>query len=310
MAVVAQSGNIAESLTMQRRSLPLAQVVTIGNAAVTGVVELVEGMLADPRITAIGLHLEALPDVAALSRVALEALRRRVPLVVLKAGSSDLGASLALGHTSSLAGSDVLADALFRRLGIVRVHRVEAFVETLKLLHVHGGLPGTRVTSASCSGGEAAHVADVAPACGVTLPPLDETTSRALRAVLGERVAVRNPLDYQTYIWGDGDALTTCFTALLGADADLHLLVLDLPRSDRCDPADFETAVPRLRPGPARPRGAGLRRVLAPRGPARAGRCVAGRGGHRPHAGSDRLRGGGRGRRQGRRRPGAGPLRP
>jgi acyl-CoA synthetase (NDP forming) len=243
VAVIAQSGNIAESLTMQRRSLPLAQVVTIGNAAVTGVADLVEAVLADPRVTAIGLHLEGLPDVAELSRVALEALRRRVPIVVLKSGSSDLGAAVTLGHTGSLAGSDALADALFRRLGMARVRRVEAFVETLKLLHVHGSLPGARVTSASCSGGEAAHLADLAPGCGVTLPTLDTATTGRLQAVLGDRVPVRNPLDYHTYIWGRRSELRDCFTALQATDADVHLLLLDLPRRDRCDPTDFESAV-------------------------------------------------------------------
>jgi acyl-CoA synthetase (NDP forming) len=243
VAVIAQSGNIAESLTMQRRSLPLAQLVTIGNSAVTGVADLVEGMLEDDRVTAIGLLLEAVPDVARLSRVALEALRRRVPLVVLKSGSSDLGARVTLSHTSSLAGSDALADALFERLGIVRVRRLEAFVETLKLLHVHGPLPGARVVSASCSGGEAAHLADLAPAAGVTLPDLSAPTVDRLAAVLGERVPVRNPLDYHTYIWGRPDQMAACFTALLGADADEHLLLLDVPREDRCDTGEFEVAL-------------------------------------------------------------------
>jgi acyl-CoA synthetase (NDP forming) len=243
VAVIAQSGNIAETLTMQRRSLPLAQLFTIGNSAVTGVVELVAELLEDPRITAIGLCLEELPDVAALSRLAVDALRRQVPLVVLKLGSSDLGARVTLSHTSSLAGSDVLSDAFFRRFGIARVHRAEAFLETLKLLHVHGALPGDRVTSASCSGGEAAMVADLAAARGVRLPELDPRTAARLGDVLGDRVAVRNPLDYHTYVWGDLEALGECFGALLGEDADCHLLVLDLPRGDRCDASEFATTV-------------------------------------------------------------------
>ncbi len=243
VAVIAQSGNIAENLTMQQRSLPIAQLVTIGNSAVTGVVDLVEGMLADSRVTAIGLYLEEIPDVAALSRVAIEALRRRVPIVALKSGSSELGARVTLSHTSSLAGSDVLVSALFRRLGIARVHDVETFLETLKLLHVHGSLPGPRIASASCSGGEAAHVADLAHTHGLTLPDFSSATQTRLHEVLGDRVSVRNPLDYHTYIWGDPDALTACFTAFLGAQVDCHLLMLDFPRADRCDVSEFETTI-------------------------------------------------------------------
>ncbi len=243
VALVAQSGNIAENLTMQRRSLPVAMLVTIGNSAVTGVVDLVETMLDDPRITAIGLCLEEIPEVSAFSRVAIEALRRKVPIVALKSGSSELGAQVTLSHTSSLADSDVLVDALFRRLGIARAHDVETFLETLKLLHVQGCRPGTRIASASCSGGEAALLADLAHRTGLTMPPLPEDTRARLHDVLGDRVSVRNPLDYHTYIWGDGERLTECFTALLDADLDQHLLMLDFPRGDRCDVGEFETTV-------------------------------------------------------------------
>ena len=243
VAVIAQSGNIAQNLSMQRRTLPIAQLVTIGNSPVTDVPDLIEELLTDPRLTAIGLYLEEIPDVAHLSRAAIEALRRRIPIVALKAGSSELGARATLSHTSSLAGPDVLVDALFDRLGIARVHELDTFLETLKLLHVHGSLPGPRIVSASCSGGEAAHVADLAHPLELQLPELSEPTRARLHAVLGDRVSVRNPLDYHTYIWGDHDALTACFTALLDEPVDCHLLMLDFPRADRCDVSEFETTI-------------------------------------------------------------------
>ncbi|NLU66150.1 acetate--CoA ligase family protein [Streptomyces sp. HNM0574] len=240
VAVVTQSGNIGQNITMQRRSLPLACVVTAGNGAVTGVPEIVEALLDDPRVTAIGLHLEGIADAAGFARAARAALRRGVPVVVLKTGTSELGARANLSHTSSLAGSDVLCDALFRDTGAARVHDVATFVETLKLLHVHGPLEPAggrraRIVSASCSGGEAALVADTAERHGVDLPPLPEETARRLRGVLGERVHLHNPLDYQTAIWGDFAAQRACFEALLSAPGhDMHLLLLDLPRTDRC----------------------------------------------------------------------------
>lgn len=243
VAVITQSGNIGQNLTMQRRSLPLAQLITMGNGAVTGVAELVETMLDDPRITAIGLHLEGIEDVAGLSRAALRALRKGVPLVVLKSGTSELGAQLNLSHTSSLAGPDVLCDALFRRLGIARVHQVGTFVEVLKFLHVHGASADARIASASCSGGEASLVADLAERYGVALPPFPDGTGRRLRTLLGERVSVSNPLDYHTYIWGDLEAQTACFTEFLGAGLDSHLLLVDFPREDRCTNGSWSTTV-------------------------------------------------------------------
>ena len=42
-------------------------------------------------------------------------------MIALKTGVSEIGAALALSHTSSLAGSDALYDSLFERLGVIRV---------------------------------------------------------------------------------------------------------------------------------------------------------------------------------------------
>lgn len=243
VAIVTQSGNVGLNLTMQRRGLPLAYLISVGNLAVTGLHDVIGALLEDSRVSAIGLHLEGIGDVAAFSQVAVAAHRRRVPIVVLKSGSSQQGAQLAQSHTSSLAGSEVLSDALFARLGIARVRDVAGLLETLMLCHVHGGLSGRRIASASCSGGEASLVADLAEPRGVLLPAFGDEPRRRLAEVLGERVTISNPLDYHTYIWGERDAQTRCFSALLSASFDLHLLVLDLPRGDRCETTDWETTL-------------------------------------------------------------------
>ncbi|HWQ13496.1 MAG TPA: acetate--CoA ligase family protein [Roseiflexaceae bacterium] len=243
VALITQSGNIGLNLTMQRRALPLAYVIAVGNKAGGDLHEYIEALLQDPRVSAIGLHIEGLDDVAGFSRAALKALDKGVPLVVLKAGSSRLGAAITLSHTSSLAGADGLYDALFRRLGIARVYDPAALMETLKFLHVHGPLPGNTIASLSCSGGEASLMADLAERQGLAMPPIPEPQASALQELLGEKVHVANPLDYHTYIWGDLAAQSECFAALLAAGYDATLLVLDLPRADRCDSRDWDTTL-------------------------------------------------------------------
>ena len=243
VAIITQSGNIGLNLTMQRRALPLAYLITVGNKAGDSMDAIIDALLNDPRITAIGMHIEGLIDVAAFSRVALKALQKRVPLVALKAGSSELGARTAMSHTSSLAGPDALYEALFARCGVARVLDVSGLLETLKFLHVHGGLAGQRIVSASCSGGEASLVADLAFSHGLTMPDLPTAAHNRLLAVLGEKVTVANPLDYHTYIWGDLAAQTECFAGLMDCGFDAHVLVLDFPRADRCDGSSWQTTL-------------------------------------------------------------------
>ena len=235
VAIVTQSSNIAISMTMQRRGLPLAYVVTAGNQAQTGLSEIAAGLLGDPRVTALGLHIEGFDDVEAFQALAAKARRLGKPIVAMKVGRSEQGRAATVTHTASLAGSDAGAEALFRRLGIARVHSIPALLETLKLLHLHGPLAGFSIASLSCSGGEAALMADAALATRLRYAPLGAAEAESIQAVLGPLVTVANPLDYHTYIWGDRPAMTATFAGVLRSGFDLTLLVLDLPRGDRCD---------------------------------------------------------------------------
>ncbi|MBT8078059.1 MAG: CoA-binding protein, partial [Gammaproteobacteria bacterium] len=241
-ALVLQSGNLGISLSMQERSLPLSYVITVGNKADLGMHDYIDALLDDERVTAIGLHVEGLQHVRQFSESAVRALKRKVPLVVLKTGTSNLGAEVTRSHTNSLSGSDDLYNALFRRLGIARCDSMNQFLETLKLMTVAPPPQGKRVGSMSCSGGEASMIADLADNEGLDLPPLSKSSADALHGVLGDRVHIVNPLDYHTYVWGNREALTACFTAMLGNDYDCALLVIDYPRGDQCALANWEMA--------------------------------------------------------------------
>jgi len=239
VAIVTQSGNMGLNFTMQQRSLPLAHLISLGNQAVVGMPECIAALAEDERVSAIGLHIEGLRDLAAFEWAVGQARRRRLPLVALKTGRSVAGAEIALSHTASLAGPDGLYDAFFERLGIARVQSVPEFLETLKLLSVAGPLAGSRISSMSCSGGEASLIADMSEGRDIVFPRMAEDHRAAVAATLGPRVSVSNPLDYHTYIWGDEERQTETFTSMLEAGYDLSLLILDFPRPGRGRPDDW-----------------------------------------------------------------------
>ena len=249
VGIVTQSSNIAISMTMQRRGLPIAHLITAGNQAQLGVADLAAALLADPRVSAVGVHVEGFDDLQAWERLAAKARQQRIPLVALTVGRTRLGQTLALSHTASLAGNAAGTDALLARLGIGNSPSIAAFLEALKVLHVHGPLPGRRLGSMSCSGGEAGLMADAVAETALTLPPLGEAAA-AVKEAVHPLVTVSNPLDYHTFAWGDAAALRGTFSAFARGPFDVAALVLDLPRADRCDAADwhitlnaFETAM-------------------------------------------------------------------
>jgi acetyl-CoA synthetase len=228
VAIVTQSGNIGINVTLAKRSLDIAMVVTAGNQLDIDIASLMESILDDPRVTAIGLQLESIEDVVAFGEASLRAANQGVPIVALKVGSSHQGSLVTASHTGALAGNDDVYGALFDFYGIARARSIPAFLETLKLAGLVGMDP--KVLSLSASGGEAAHVADLASIHGVDLPQLTPTHIETVRQTAHTLVTVSNPMDYHTISWGDGAALSATFRALTSGPFDLAVLVLDFPQ--------------------------------------------------------------------------------
>ena len=239
VAIITQSSNIACNLTMQKRGLPVAFLMTAGNQAQTGLSEMALGLIEDERVSCLGLHIEGFDTVDGFERLAVRARELQKPIVAMKVGRSEQAQKATISHTASLAGSDAASDAFLKRLGIARVDTIPALLETLKLLHAVGPLPGFTLSSMSCSGGEASVMADSAEGRRLRFPALTPEHYARVKATLGAFVAVANPLDYHTFIWNDEPAMTATFTAMTSGGFDLNMLVLDFPRNDRCSDADW-----------------------------------------------------------------------
>jgi acyl-CoA synthetase (NDP forming) len=239
VAIITQSSNIAINMTMQKRGLPVAFLMTAGNQAQIGLSEMALGLIEDSRVSALGLHIEGFDSVAGFERLAARARELKKPIVAMKMGRSEQARLATISHTASLAGSDAASDAFLKRLGIARVNTIPSFLEALKLLHAAGPLDGYRMSSMSCSGGEASVMADTAEGRAVFFPSVKEAHWRRVKETLGPLVAVANPLDYHTFIWNNEPAMTATFTAMVSGGYDFNILVIDFPRNDRCSDADW-----------------------------------------------------------------------
>ncbi|MEO3384691.1 acetate--CoA ligase family protein [Mesorhizobium sp. CAU 1741] len=239
VSIITQSSNIAINMTMQKRGLPIAYLLTAGNQAQTGLSDMALGLIEDDRVSALGLHIEGFDSVEGFQRLAARARELQKPIVAMKVGRSEQARKATISHTASLAGSDAASDAFLKRLGIARVDTIPSFLETLKLLHAVGPLSGRRLSSMSCSGGEASVMADAAQGRRIHFPALGEAHKAQVREALGPLVAIANPLDYNTFIWNDEPAMTATFSAMVSGGFDLNMLVLDFPRADRCADVDW-----------------------------------------------------------------------
>jgi acyl-CoA synthetase (NDP forming) len=243
VAILTQSSNIACNISMQARGLPLAYLMTAGNQAQTGLSALAVAALEDPRVTAIGLHIEGFDDLETLEWLGNRARALKKPVIALKVGKSDAAQKATVSHTASLAGNDKVSSAVLARLGIGRVDTLPELIETLKLLHVAGPLETNEISSMSCSGGEASLIADAGVGRNVNFRELKDEQRAPLRDILGQMVTISNPLDYHTFVWGNLEKQTAAFATMMRGGYALNLIILDFPRIDRCDPADWTTTV-------------------------------------------------------------------
>ena len=238
VAIITMSSNVGFNITMQRRGLPIAYMVSLGNRLKFDLNDAIKLFAGRKEVTAIGLYLEAMPDPKGFQEAVEVARALGKPMVAVKTGRSQVAQRVVLSHTASLAGSDALISSLFDRVGVARVDSLEALVEALKLLHVVGPLQGGRIGAMSTSGGDLTLLAD-ALTPDLTLPPLSPKVAEGLDAVVHERVVASNPFDYQMFSWDDDDANAEIFGAFMAEDFDIALCALDYPRADKCDPSTW-----------------------------------------------------------------------
>ncbi|MEQ9489673.1 MAG: acetate--CoA ligase family protein [Alphaproteobacteria bacterium] len=228
-AIITQSGMLSSDLTMSQRSVPFSYMISAGNQTQLHLEDFIDVLCEREEVPAIGLHIEGLKDAARFEAAALKALSFGKPIVALKTGSSSIGASLTVSHTGSLSGEDTLYDALFDRLGIVRVESPAELLETLKFFCVAGIPKGKRVGGLTCSGGGATMLADMAEKRGLEMPQPPEATRSALRNLLPFTATVSNPLDYTTPIWGNREKTEPVFRTFLDDGYDSAILIQDYP---------------------------------------------------------------------------------
>jgi acetate---CoA ligase (ADP-forming) len=243
VALICQSGTIALNLLFNHRSLPIGYVITVGNQSCLAVEDMIELLAQDERVTAFGLYVEGIKDVARFARAAEHAHAANKPMALVKAGRTAAAARTARSHTGALAGADEAFETFCRQAGIARCESLATLCETLKLFHGGGPLPGRRVLIMGASGGDMAMTADASRHLGLQFAPIPDASAVRLQALLGSRVQIANPFDFHTHLWFDRPGLRAVFSQAQQAGFDAVGLMVDAPPADQADPASYVAAI-------------------------------------------------------------------
>ncbi len=155
----------------------------------------------DPHTQSIVIYMESIGNARSFISAAREVAMTK-PIIVIKAGRTAAAAQAAASHTGTLAGSDAVLDAAFRRCGVLRVERISELFDLAEVLAKQSQRPkGPNLTIITNAGGPGVLATDALINTGGSLAELHPETISALNEFLPPHWSHGNPID----ILGDAD---------------------------------------------------------------------------------------------------------
>jgi acetate---CoA ligase (ADP-forming) len=200
ISMVTQSGGLgaAAHAVAQRSGIGFRYMVSTGNEADIGAVEVLDTFADDPETHVICCYLEGVTDGRGLVAALRKARQNGKDVVVLKGGRSAASARAVAAHTGALAGQARVWDSVLTSVDAVQVYSLEELIEVSTALAGTWGKPapaGNRVVITSYGGGSGVLAADQCTEAGLTVVPLSGSTREALRPLAPEIASLANPID-------------------------------------------------------------------------------------------------------------------
>ena len=199
LAFVTQSGAMVTAMLdwATPRGIGFSHVVSLGDMADVDFGDMLDYLAVDPSTRAVLLYAEAITDARKFMSAA-RACARAKPVSVIKGGRHEEGAKAAKSHTGSLAGSDEVYDAAFRRAGALRVFTLEELFDAAQTLSTATALPrngGGRLAILTNGGGLGVLATDALIDQGGQLAELSQETIERLDGLLPVTWSRGNPVD-------------------------------------------------------------------------------------------------------------------
>ena len=203
VAFISQSGAICTAVLdwSIRENVGFSAFISIGSMLDVDWGDLIYYLGDDPHTHSIVIYMEAIGNARSFLSAAREVALTK-PIIVIKAGRTEAAAKAAASHTGSLAGSDAVLDAAFRRCGVLRVDSIAGLFDVAEVLAKQNRLPkGPKLTIITNAGGPGVLTTDALISSGGQLANLSEDTVNGLNEILPTHWSHSNPID----ILGDAD---------------------------------------------------------------------------------------------------------
>ncbi len=195
-AFVSQSGAMGLSVLDYAREygIGISQFVSVGNKPDVSGNDLLEAWEHDPGVAVILMYVESFGNPRRFKEIASRITRTK-PIIVVKSGSSRVGARAASSHTGALAASDAAVDAMLAQAGVLRAGSVEELFDYAMAFSGQATPRSRRTAVLTNAGGPGILAADALERAGIEIPELSPATVAVLQPLFPEYASIRNPLD-------------------------------------------------------------------------------------------------------------------
>jgi acetyltransferase len=234
VAFLSQSGALQTAILdwSLQENVGFSAFVSLGSMLDLGWGDLIDYLDTDGRTRSILIYMESVGDARAFLSAAREVTLRK-PIIVLKGGRTAQAARAAASHTGTMAGSDEVLTAAFRRSGVVRVDSIGDLFYMADALAKQPRPRGRRLAIVTNAGGPAVLATDTLVAGGGELAPISAEGMPRLDALLPAQWSHGNPID----ILGDADPERYAKTLeIAGDEKDSDGLLVILTPQDMTEP--------------------------------------------------------------------------
>lgn len=192
-----QSGSLVDFLTLSAcaRGVRFSKVVSCGNECDLSAVDFLEYLGEDEETKVIIAYMEGIRQGRKFFQIA-QRISRQKPILIWKAGVTEVGARAASSHTGALAGAGYLWEAMFRQAGIIGVSSSEELLDCLLAFYYQPVPKGRRVAIVASQGGAGVGTADACIRLGLDVVRLSDRTIHKLTPMISPVGAtVDNPMD-------------------------------------------------------------------------------------------------------------------
>jgi acetyl coenzyme A synthetase (ADP forming)-like protein len=224
VALSSQSGGVGMSIIGFSRStkMGVSAIVGLGNKSDLDEDDLLTYFEQDDNTEVMAMHAEDLKDGRSFAEVAKRVSKKK-PVVMLKAGRTQLGARAAASHTGALAGNDKIYDDVLRQSGVIRAKSLNDLLQFARGLPILPTPKGEDIVIVTGAGGSGVLLSDACVDNNLSLMKFPEDLDQAFKQFIPPFGASGNPVD----ITGGEPPTTYENTIRLGLEDDrIHALIL------------------------------------------------------------------------------------